>query len=340
MPLPDTTLLLATTGLSEYLLEVEERLVAGLKGATASIREPALRVMRARSKRMRPALVFAVAATGQTPKEHQVILAAGAAVELIHVASLVHDDIIDDSNSRRGVLTINSQEGAKQAIVIGDYLLAAAYAQAADIATEAVDILAATTTVLCEGESQELADRYNLNRSQASLIQTMRGKTAALFAAACQLGAMCGGFDTETIRIFGQYGEELGMAFQYIDDVLDLVSNATLSGKPIGNDIAEGVYTLPVLLAIQGGQGEVVKQLLTQRHRRVGSLLRLLIDEGTITQTLRRARVHNQAATQALQGIKASGSLAGLSQLPSAYMQWALANLVAERYQSIVADFL
>jgi geranylgeranyl pyrophosphate synthase len=308
--------LLGIPELPAYLKQVEQRLEEIVASSdNPDIREPALRVVRTGGKRLRPVLCLA-AALSRGGKINDSVISAASAIELAHIATLIHDDIIDDSDLRRGIPTINSREGVDNAIIIGDYLLSLALVQAATASKEAA----------CEGQMQEKNDEYNVNRSISSYLTTINKKTAALTAAACRIGGLCGNLADEDIYMLAQYGEAFGMAFQITDDVLDFLSTTKLMGKPVGNDVKEGVYTMPLLLAIQGSSGELVKSWLGRKpssHASRELIVTTLSQDGAFDESQAEINKYNNIAASS---IKADGStvLIGLSELPHVYEQLAL----------------
>jgi heptaprenyl diphosphate synthase len=181
---------------------------------------------------------------------HEVVL-GGVAVELVQVGSLCHDDVIDEAETRRGVESVNARWGNLKAILAGDFLLAKASEIAAGIGTEVAGLLAATIGRLCAGEVHELRHAYDVTRTEAAYLQAIEGKTAALFATACRVGGIVGDLPRPTIELLTTFGQRYGMAFQVIDDVLDVIATDAQLGKPAGHDIVEGIYNLPVLYALE-----------------------------------------------------------------------------------------
>jgi octaprenyl-diphosphate synthase len=232
-------------GLEEYLDALEERLarsVASHPGLVAAVGNEALA---AGGKRLRPLLVFLSTPPGREPS-----LAAGVAVELVHMATLVHDDLIDRAHFRRGKAAAWSVYGADAARATGDYLFARAFAElAATGDVEAVQVLADSTLALARGEALQRTQTNDPSTTVAAYIERCALKTGALFEAACRLG---GGS--------GQYGIALGVAFQIADDVLDCSGATIETGKIAGTDLRDGTPTLPLLLAAQ--EDDVVRAAL------------------------------------------------------------------------------
>jgi geranylgeranyl pyrophosphate synthase len=199
-------------------------------------------------KRIRPALVLLSAMCGRYDLER--LLPAATAVEFTHAATLVHDDVIDRSATRRGRPTVAASLGDEPAIVIGDFYFAKAYESAARTqATEVVEVLARTVMSICAGEVRQQSIRYRYNTGVAEYMQRIEAKTAMLLAACCEIGALLGGLGAREREALRAYGRELGLAFQIADDVLDYTGAEGEVGKPIGHDVVEGFATLPLMLS-------------------------------------------------------------------------------------------
>jgi geranylgeranyl pyrophosphate synthase len=198
-------------------------------------------------KRLRPALVLLAGRLGRLADAH---FHAAAAVELTHAATLVHDDVIDNSPVRRGHPTIAAALGEAPAIVFGDYYFAKAYQQAALTADPAVvSAIAGAVMTICRGELAQNSHRYRYRPSLAEYRERIEAKTAALLAASAWVGGRLAGLDEGAQEALRGYGIELGLAFQIADDVLDYTAGEAALGKPVGHDLLEGHATLPLLLA-------------------------------------------------------------------------------------------
>lgn len=205
-------------------------------------------LLEAGGKRIRPALVVLFAMCGEFDRD--VVLAAAAGAEIIHAATLVHDDVIDRAPTRRGRPTVAASLGDEPAIVIGDYYFAKAYEWAAHTgAPEAVGVLADAVMEICAGEVGQQAIRYRYSTTVDEYMHRIGAKTAALLAACCDIGALLARLDSEQREAARAYGRALGLAFQITDDVLDYTSSEDEVGKPIGHDILEGFATLPFMLS-------------------------------------------------------------------------------------------
>lgn len=212
-------------------------------------------------KRIRPALVLLAAQLGAY--EFERIAPAAIAVELIHAATLVHDDVIDRADSRRGRASVRAQTGDPAAIVIGDFYFAKAYREAARSGNgEVVQILAEAVMKVCHGELQQQASRYNYRISRDRYLRRIELKTGSLIAAACRIGAVLGELDAAGRSSLSRYGRLLGLAFQVADDVLDYTGSEGEVGKPVGHDLLEGHVTLPLMLSLQGPGGARIRSRL------------------------------------------------------------------------------
>jgi heptaprenyl diphosphate synthase len=333
----DLTDLLNIPQLPSALEQVDEALMTALTSGNPLIDKPLSRLIGTGSKRFRPTIVIAAAAS-QTGKINKQAVPGAVAVELAHIASLVHDDIIDNGTTRWGRPTINAKEGVSHAIIVGDYLLAKACWQAASISSDAAQLVASAIISICDGESRELGDRHDQDRSLDSLMLAIQNKTAALFSVSARIGGLAAGLDGSKVDALGTYGENLGISFQLIDDLLDLLSNPELIGKPVGGDAAEGIYTMPVLLGLKGPQAKNIKAVLNDQSRTNSELAKILLDDGSIQKTLLEIKRYNRRASEALKGFDNNKTAAGLKALPSAYLDWTLNNLIAEKYRSTVSS--
>jgi len=328
--------LLGLDDLAGHLVDVEVALGQALRSDNAYLSDPGLRVVEGGGKRLRPVLTIASAAAVAPDDfwDHRVRSGA-VSVELVHVGSLVHDDIIDAADERRGVPTVNHIEGPSHAILVGDYLLARAGVEAARVSKEVAEVLAQTIADLCDGQSRETVDLFNVDREVDSMLRSVRGKTAALMRASCCIGALCTGRTGEPVDALTRFGEAFGMAFQIVDDVLDIVSTTRAMGKPVGHDMKEGVYTLPVLYALRSKGGDRLRSRLgglIDDPASIAELLELVKANGAVEQALEMARAFNRTAADALDTLDDSPVVAGLSKLPAAYLEWALSEKTAGTY--------
>lgn len=236
------------------LRATETRLANVVSDHVPQLSEPAGATLSAGGKRLRPLLVFCAAPRHRGRDEALVV--AATAVELVHMATLVHDDIIDRASLRRGRPTVAQAQGPEAALRVGDFLFARAFSELTRAGDpRAVQALAAAALELSRGEMVQQAAAHDLGLSEDAYLARCRGKTASLFAVACRLGAMMGGTDRETEERLAVFGEHVGMAFQIFDDILDLTGSPAATGKRRGTDLREGTVTLPVILALQHEPG-------------------------------------------------------------------------------------
>ena len=257
--MPSTNPLLQLPGMDGYRARVEDTLMAVVAAEDELMAQMGSHLITAGGKRARP--LFAVASAAALADDAPAVDAAvtddvirgGVAVELVQVGSLCHDDVIDEADTRRGAESVNARWGNLKAILAGDFLLAKASEIAASLGTEVAGLLAATIGRLCEGEVQELRHAYDAGRTEESYLAAIDGKTAALFATACRVGGIVGQLPRTDIDRLTEFGRLYGLAFQVVDDILDVIATDEDLGKPSGHDIAEGIYNLPVIRALADG---------------------------------------------------------------------------------------
>jgi geranylgeranyl pyrophosphate synthase len=235
--------------LAPALGRCEARLGALVSQPGAAVADPASDTLAAGGKRLRPLLVLCCASP--QGREREEVLAAAAAVELVHMATLVHDDVLDGASTRRGRPTVASRLGPRIATCTGDALFALAFGELARAGSaDAVRILADAALDLSLGEAEQGLRAFDLALTEDEYLGRVRLKTAALFAAACRLGAVLSDADGDADRL-ERFGELLGIAFQIFDDILDLTGDPVATGKPRGTDLRDGTVTLPMILALR-----------------------------------------------------------------------------------------
>jgi heptaprenyl diphosphate synthase len=256
--------LLGLPALEDQLKRLEPLLVESVVTGDGFLDEVTTHLLAAGGKRLRPVLALATATSGTTVASREDLLGA-VAVELVHLASLYHDDVMDEATVRRNVESVNARFGNLVAIVAGDFLLARSAEIAASLGTEIAGLLAATLGELCQGQVAEVHTAFQVGRSQGDYSRAIAGKTASLMATSCRIGALTGGLPRDQVEAFTDFGRSFGMIFQVRDDILDVIGTEAELGKPAGQDLAEGIYTLPVLLALADPEaGRELSPLLGQ----------------------------------------------------------------------------
>lgn len=244
--------------------EVDRVIALRLDSGVPLVGEVSRHIISAGGKRLRPALLLLVSgALGlQGPQRHNL----AAVVEFIHTATLLHDDVVDDSVMRRGNATANERFGNPASVLVGDFLYSRAFQMMVDAQDMRImQVLADATNVIAEGEVLQLMNMHNAALDEASYLQVIRSKTAKLFEASARVGAILSGADKMLETACADYGQALGTAFQIIDDVLDYAGDHHVMGKNIGDDLREGKTTLPLIAAMERGspaQRDVVRQAI------------------------------------------------------------------------------
>jgi octaprenyl-diphosphate synthase len=249
--------------------EVERLLEQQLVSRHAFVEEVSRHGFRLGGKRLRPALVLLSGkAVGEVKREHVVL---AAAMEMIHTATLIHDDVLDDATLRRHLQTVNARWNNESAVLLGDFLLARAMSLAVSIDDLfAVRTIAEAARQMCEGELRQVACRGNYDLTEKEYLDIIADKTGALTACCCRLGAYFAGADGRVLEAMTRFGSQLGIAFQISDDVLDLLGEESIVGKSLGSDLAKQKATLPVIRLLgqvtSAQRGEVVALLANSTH--------------------------------------------------------------------------
>ena len=286
----------------DRMAKVERRLTEVTVADTAFLTKIAQHLLSAGGKRYRPLLAQIAAELG--PNDGDESVEAGVAVELVHLGSLYHDDVIDEADSRRGEPSVNTNWSNTVAILAGDFLLARASEVAAPLGEEAVALIARTYATLCEGQVSELVYSHDLTHGSAEYHTVIGGKTASLIRTSARLGAITGAADRDTVEAISVWAWEMGMVFQITDDVLDLIADESFLGKPAGSDIGEGTFTLPVLLAADGPDGPRIRELLATGKPYAQSTIEEVIDltvrggyiDVVLDEAIERVRIAEKAA--------------------------------------------
>lgn len=267
------------------LEEIEGALHDAVTSDIELVAEASRHLIAAGGKRFRPMLVVLGSHFGE-PARPEVVPGA-VAIELTHLASLYHDDVIDEADNRRGVPSVNAQWDNTVAVLTGDYLFARASEISARLGTEVSRLLAATIARVCEGQILEAEITGRVDVTEPDYLEVIRRKTAALIATSCRLGGMLAGATPEEVDGLTRYGEAVGMAFQLSDDIMDVTDDEATLGKEPGVDLKEGVFTLPVILAMR--EREELRELLAEGSLE-GDRLRRALDLVRTDGALGRAR--------------------------------------------------
>ena len=268
-------------------------------------------IVEAGGKRLRPMLVLLAARCCNIQNDKHISLAA--VIEFIHTATLLHDDVVDMSALRRGRPTVNAEWNNPSSVLVGDFIYSRAFQILVQIGDmNIMEIMADTTNRIAEGEVLQLINKNNPNSSEQSYMQVIENKTAILFQAAAQCGAMLTDADEETQNALKEFGMELGIAFQLIDDVLDYDGDAESMGKNIGDDLAEGKPTLPLIYAMEHGtdsEAELIRECLKDEElskKSLDQVINIVRDSGGLAYTREKARDCSDKALACLDKIPAS----------------------------------
>lgn len=266
------------------------QLILDMAGARAElIPEIARHLIDSGGKRLRPMLTLAAANLLGYKGEGHVKLAAS--VEFLHTATLLHDDVVDESEMRRGKLAARMLWGNQASVLVGDYLLGQAFKMMVEVGSlEALAVLSSAAAIIAEGEVLQLAAAKDLSTDEAAYMRVIDAKTAALFAAACEVGPIIAGSSPEVRAALKTYGTELGLAFQLVDDILDYGGTSTNLGKNVGDDFREGKITLPVALAYAAG--DAAEKTFWKRCIEKGD-----VQDGDLEQAQALLRHHSALAT-------------------------------------------
>ena len=287
---PDTAL---AADIAAGLARAETLFESQLSSSFPAVNDLCRHVARYRGKMLRPTLVIvsglAFTEDGETLSgEHDVI---AATVEMIHMSTLVHDDVLDDAEIRRRGTTVNHLHGNEMAVMLGDYLISNAFHLCSRVGDPALNLrLGEVTNTLCEGELVQLSRRHDLTLDENTYFEIVRRKTGALVGVSCELGAMLAGADASASAAMRLFGESLGVAFQIQDDLLDLLGDEQTVGKSIGRDLEKGKLTLPMIMHIARTTGADRSSALRAIEAKDGAALRtMLMRSGAIEAARARA---------------------------------------------------
>ncbi len=296
---------------------VEERLRDQLRSTQPILEDAAIHLLKAGGKRLRPVFVLLAGKFGTYDVRSLANVAVG--LELIHMATLVHDDVIDNSDRRRGNPTVKAHFGNRVAMYTGDFI----FAQALSVLSEVPDlrahqILSAAIEHMCMGEIEQIRDLYSLAQNLRNYLKRIRRKTALLIEMSCALGAIVSNSDASIIRTLQRFGYYAGMAFQITDDILDFTASAERLGKPIGGDLRQGNITIPVLYALRDSdQRDELRKLIspTQTTEQVIRAITIVKESGAITSAQALADRYLKKADRALASLPATPTRDSLIEL-------------------------
>ncbi|HEY3246241.1 MAG TPA: polyprenyl synthetase family protein [Phycisphaerae bacterium] len=297
------------TPVATELAAVEQRFADELFSELPFVNGLCDRVTRFRGKMLRPALVLlSGSAAGKVTSEH---ITLSAVVEMVHMATLVHDDVLDAADIRRRHATINSMNGNETAVLLGDYLISHAFHLCSGLSSQfASRLIGATTNTVCEGELLQIHQRGNDQLSEEEYFEIIRRKTAALTATCCTVGAKYADADDELVERLTQFGMSAGVAFQIVDDVLDLIGTQREIGKTLGRDLDLGKPTLPIIHALAHGssaaRGELSRLLRNGRAASGVNVEQLLAETDSVPYALQTAERYTASAQQQLSSLPAS----------------------------------
>jgi geranylgeranyl pyrophosphate synthase len=308
--------------LSRLLQRTEERLAEIAEGSGAALGEHATGTLFAGGKRLRPVLVFLCATGGRDGRQ----VAGAVAVELLHMATLVHDDVLDRAELRRGRPTVFARGGRLAATATGDLLFSRAFAELVSTRSEeAIRALSAASSALARGELVQRADAWRGDVTPEHYLERCRLKTASLFEAACRLGALFGE-RPDLAAAMGRFGERVGLAFQMLDDVLDVSGPTERTGKPRGADLLDGTVTLPLILARRRDPELAALDLRAAASDAAGAaaVCDRIARTGSLEEARRQALAHVAEAKEVLAELDVSAERRGALEL--------VADGVVERY--------
>jgi len=294
---------------AEDMLAVDQLIHQRLKSDVALVNQLGIYIVNSGGKRLRPLLVLISAgAFGYTGQQH---INLAAIIEFIHTATLIHDDVVDASELRRGKETANSIWGNEASVLVGDFLYSRAFEMMVEVGEMRVmEIMARATNVIAEGEVLQLLNCNNADTSEQYYLEVIRCKTAKLFEAACQLGAILCQRNAAEEQAMKAYGMHLGTAFQLVDDILDYSASSDVIGKNIGDDLAEGKPTLPLIYAMQTGtdeQATLIRNAIEEGgHDHIEAVIKIIESTNALSYTSQTAEAEAQKAADAISDLPES----------------------------------
>ncbi|MGB0866932.1 MAG: polyprenyl synthetase family protein [Granulosicoccaceae bacterium] len=295
--------------IAQEMSQVDTTIAERLQSDVVLVNQLSAYIINSGGKRLRPQLVLLSALVGDYREAHHVT--AAATIEFIHTATLLHDDVVDDSKLRRGRDTANEVWGNEAAVLVGDFLYSRAFEMLVEIGEMRVmEIMARTTNQIAEGEVMQLLNVNNADITVDEYRQVIQAKTAILFEAAMRIGAVLSRQSRENEDALAAYGSHLGTAFQLVDDALDYSGNSAALGKNVGDDLAEGKPTLPLISAMQmanDADRQTLRDAIEQGGRdKIEEVMRIIAETDSLNLTLKMANDEAQRAKAALKPLPQS----------------------------------
>lgn len=292
--------------LKEELQIIEQALINAIDAKHPILEKSSIELIKAGGKRIRPVFVLLSSQFGNENENKEQIYSVAVALELIHMATLVHDDVVDDAKIRRGIPTIRYTYDNRTAMYSGDYILARALEVISSIPQiEVHKELSNTLVKIVEGEIDQIEDQYNLDQTLRNYLQRIKRKTALLIAISCKLGALASGAKKEYVQQLYKYGYYVGMSFQIIDDILDITSSPEQLGKPTGSDLLQGNITMPVLCAMQDETFANELKLVFKKRKDlkpndIENILKMIVNSDAINKSYKLSDAYLNKANEAL----------------------------------------
>ena len=302
MPSPVPSVKSVLSPVADDMQQLDNVIRTSLHSEVSLINQISDYIINAGGKRLRPALVLLTArALGATPQQMAQAVELAAIVEFIHTATLLHDDVVDESDMRRGRLTANAEYGNSAAVLVGDFLYSRSFQMMVRIGLmDVMDVLSEATNTIAEGEVLQLLNCKDPDVTESRYMQVIDFKTAKLFEASCRLAGIVTGQNRDTIANLGRFGAEVGSAFQLIDDVLDYAGESAALGKNVGDDLREGKPTLPLIHAMQHASGTVKAQIrdaiANGGTQDVSDIMACIEQTGSLNYTRQKAQVMAESA--------------------------------------------
>jgi octaprenyl-diphosphate synthase len=300
------------------MTQVNQTISARLTSDIALINTLGAYIIKSGGKRLRPLILLLCAKSCGYRGNYHILLAA--VIEFIHTATLLHDDVVDSSATRRGQATANEVWGNEASVLVGDFLYSRSFEMMVETRNmEVMSILAGTTNAIAEGEVLQLLNAHSPNTTEKQYLETIHRKTAKLFESAARLGGVLAEADINTVEAISRYGIYLGTAFQLVDDILDYDASPEDIGKDVGDDLAEGKPTLPLIFVIKHGNDEqkkIVRQAIEQGNRdSIDEILEIVRSTGALDYTMNKASEQSELAIAELSCLEDNPFTTSLIQL-------------------------